>query len=74
MDCRYTGDQSRLGNVDAVIFEAQPITSYYDDYKRGPPQWPQKYYKQSWVNFGYETPFYFHLYGDKGYLVFHFIS
>src|SRR5690242_5563038 len=34
-------DKSRLGNVDAVVFEAQPITSYGDDYKRDPPNWPQ---------------------------------
>jgi hypothetical protein len=62
VDCRYTGDKRRLGNADAVIFEAQPLTSYYDDYKRGPPQWAQKYFDQFWVNYGYETPYYFHLY------------
>jgi hypothetical protein len=27
VDCRYTVDKNRVGNVDAVIFEAQPITS-----------------------------------------------
>eukprot|EP01116_Phalansterium_solitarium_P016007 TRINITY_DN3615_c0_g1_i1.p1 TRINITY_DN3615_c0_g1~~TRINITY_DN3615_c0_g1_i1.p1 ORF type:complete len:606 (+),score=163.98 TRINITY_DN3615_c0_g1_i1:99-1916(+) len=68
VDCRYTGDKTRLGLVDAVIFEAQPITSYYDDYKRGPPQFPQKYPHQYWINHGYETQYYFHLYGDPGYL------
>ena len=60
--------------MDAVIFEAQPITSYYDDYKRDPPQWPMKYDGQSWVNTGYETPHYFHLYGDPAYLVIFFSS
>jgi hypothetical protein len=27
VDCRYTGDKKRIGNVDAVIMEAQPIAS-----------------------------------------------
>jgi hypothetical protein len=69
IDCRYTTDKRRIGNVDAIIFEAQPITSYYDDYKRDPPQFPMKYPHQKWVNYGYETHVYFHLYGDQGYLV-----
>jgi len=68
VDCRYTTDKNRVGNVDAVIFEAQPITSYYDAYKWNPPHFPQKYSGQLWVNHGYETHHYFHLYGDPGYL------
>lgn len=66
--CKYTKDKDRLGNVDAVIFEAQPITGFFDDYKRNPPQWPQKYSGQFWVNHGYETHIYFNLYGDPGYV------
>jgi len=72
VDCRYTSDKSRVGNVDAVIFEAQPITSYYDAYKWSPPNFPQKYSGQKWVNHGYETQYYFHLYGDPGYM--HYID
>eukprot|EP01114_Cavostelium_apophysatum_P009638 TRINITY_DN2285_c0_g1_i2.p1 TRINITY_DN2285_c0_g1~~TRINITY_DN2285_c0_g1_i2.p1 ORF type:complete len:606 (+),score=145.63 TRINITY_DN2285_c0_g1_i2:116-1933(+) len=68
IDCRYTADKSRIGNVDGVIFEAQPITSYGDTYKWEPPEWPQKFTGQSWINHGYETQFYFDLYGDQGYL------
>lgn len=65
----YTVNKKRLGNVDAVVFEAQPITSYYDEYKRDPPRWPLKYPGQLWVNTGYETEHYFHLYGDPAYHV-----
>ena len=50
------------------MFEAQPITSYYDEYKRDPPNWPLKYGNQLWINTGYETEHYFHLYGDPGYM------
>lgn len=67
--CTFTSNKRRLGNVDAVLFEAQPLTSYYDDYKIDPPQWPLKYGGQLWINTGYETQYYFHLYGDPGYLV-----
>jgi hypothetical protein len=69
VDCRYSTDKTRLANADAVLFEAQPITSYFDDYRRTPPNFPNKYPFQSWVNHGYETEVYFHLYQDKGYMV-----
>jgi len=68
VDCRYTADKSRVGNVDAVIFEAQPLTDYFDAYKWNPPHFPPKYYGQQWVNHGYETHIYFNLYGDPGYM------
>eukprot|EP01116_Phalansterium_solitarium_P000914 TRINITY_DN1075_c0_g1_i1.p1 TRINITY_DN1075_c0_g1~~TRINITY_DN1075_c0_g1_i1.p1 ORF type:complete len:607 (+),score=221.61 TRINITY_DN1075_c0_g1_i1:865-2685(+) len=68
IDCRFTADRSRVGLVDGVLFEAQPITSYYDDYKRDPPQFPNKFPHQYWINNGYEQENYFHLYGDPGYL------
>ena len=69
VDCRYTTDKRKVATVDAVMFEAQPITSYMDDYKRHPPYFPHKFSGQQWINYGYETHHYFQLYGDPGYLV-----
>eukprot|EP01114_Cavostelium_apophysatum_P013916 TRINITY_DN3476_c0_g1_i1.p1 TRINITY_DN3476_c0_g1~~TRINITY_DN3476_c0_g1_i1.p1 ORF type:complete len:612 (+),score=103.82 TRINITY_DN3476_c0_g1_i1:87-1922(+) len=68
IDCRFTRDKRRVSNVDGVIFEAQPITSYYDEYKWKIPPFPQKYSGQLWFNHGYETHFYFNIYGDRGYM------
>jgi len=69
VDCRFTTNKERLGNVDGVLFEAQPLTSFFDDYKRDVPYFPQKYFQQKWINFGYETQFYFQLYENPGYTV-----
>lgn len=55
--------------MDAVIFEAQPLASYGDEYLRKPIQFPQRRPGQYYINFGYEQQFYFPLYADPGFLV-----
>jgi len=68
VDCRFLVDKTKIGNVDAVLFEAQPVSGFMDLYMRDVPNFPQKYPGQSWINFGYETHFYFHLNGNHGYM------
>lgn len=83
IDCIYTGDRSRTGIAgmwntpsqplsvitDGIIFEAQPLASYGDEYLRKPIPFPQKRPGQYYINFGYEQKFYFPLYAEPFYLV-----
>lgn len=69
VDCRYTGDKTRMSSVDGIIFEAQPLASYGDEYLRKPILFPQRRPGQYFINFGYEQQFYFPLYADPGFLV-----
>lgn len=59
----------RLKSADALVFEVQPFASYANEFVRKPPEFPQKYPDQIFVNNGYEQPHYFHLYAHPGYLV-----
>eukprot|EP01116_Phalansterium_solitarium_P000917 TRINITY_DN1075_c0_g3_i2.p1 TRINITY_DN1075_c0_g3~~TRINITY_DN1075_c0_g3_i2.p1 ORF type:complete len:611 (+),score=192.62 TRINITY_DN1075_c0_g3_i2:38-1834(+) len=68
IDCRFHGDKNRLQAADAVMYEAQPVAGYYDDYKRDLPNFPGKHRNQYWVSMGYEHHKYFMFYGEPGYV------
>lgn len=69
LPCIGTNNRDRLKYADALVFEAQPFASYSNEFVRKPPEFPQKYPDQIFVNNGYEQPHYFHLYAHPGYLV-----
>lgn len=67
--CYAYHDTNQLDKADAVVFEAQPFASYTNNFVQNPPEFPQRFPDQIFVNTGYEQPHYFHLYAHPGFLV-----
>eukprot|EP01119_Soliformovum_irregulare_P020604 TRINITY_DN6702_c0_g1_i2.p1 TRINITY_DN6702_c0_g1~~TRINITY_DN6702_c0_g1_i2.p1 ORF type:complete len:683 (+),score=225.28 TRINITY_DN6702_c0_g1_i2:25-2073(+) len=68
VDCIYTGDRTRVSEVDAVLFEGVAIAGKGNGYRRNPPSIPHKFPGQMWVDTGYETAHYSGLVGDPAFL------
>jgi Glycosyltransferase family 10 (fucosyltransferase) C-term/Concanavalin A-like lectin/glucanases superfamily len=68
--CVFTGDRSpqSVRAADAVVFEAQPLTSYYDDYLLNKVRLPPKLRGQTWVMTGAEQEHYFDVLKDPDFM------
>lgn len=68
LKCNIGPSRGRTAFADAIVFEAQPLAGFLDEYVNKKPEFPQKRPGQFFVNMGYEQPHYFHLYGHPDYM------
>ncbi|EGG13865.1 glycosyltransferase [Cavenderia fasciculata] len=61
VNCFFTGDKNRAAEVDAIMFEAQPMSIYGHEYLKPDklPKLPPKEVGQTFIHFGYEHEDYF---------------
>ncbi|KAM9977776.1 hypothetical protein ACTFIR_011648 [Dictyostelium discoideum] len=59
VDCVFISQQQFHADVDAILFEAQPLASWAYTFLKQPPAFPQKEVAQYYINYGYEHEKYF---------------
>ncbi|EGG19524.1 glycosyltransferase [Cavenderia fasciculata] len=68
VECKWIGDKNKIDQVDAVVFEAQPLGNFGYAYLKETPPFPQKDVGQKFINFGFEHEDYFPIQTEPGYL------